>query len=203
MWQTFLFVDVFIDVPNFGSVLKYEYKFAFSYHQKQKVQNWIFHSVAKITKMSHSNFHAENDNNFWCESQVQKMLASLAMMQNETFLSDFDTLWLRFVTMAKLGHFEANIPISFVLVVHLLPRFPLPRYKSWLEWRIKKREQSKHCIHSSIRSKINFQLSVPTAKYKTNQIAQRWKIKEKVDFLSKRAKRALNVMEGCDKKTCT
>ena len=39
----------------------------------------------KITKMSHSNFHAENDDNFWCESQVQKMLASLAMMQNETF----------------------------------------------------------------------------------------------------------------------
>ena len=117
------------------------------------------------------------------------------------FLSDFDILWLRFVTMAKLGHFEANIPISFVLVVHLLPRFPLPRYKSWLEWRIKKREQSKHCIHSSIRSKINFQLSVPTAKYKTNQIAQCWKIKEKVDFLSKRAKRALSVMEGCDKKS--
>ena len=42
---------------------------------------------------------------------------------------------------------------------------------------------------------------MPTAKYKTNQIAQCWKIKEKVDFLSKRAKRALNVMEGCDKKS--
>ena len=116
-----------------------------------------FPQCCKITKMSHFNFHAENDDNFWCDSQVQKMLASLAMRQNETFLSDFDILWLRFVTMAKLGHFEANIPISFVLVVHLLPRFPLPRYKSWLEWRIKKREQSKHCIHSSIRSKINFQ----------------------------------------------
>ena len=50
VWQTFLLVDVFIDVPNFGSVLKYEYKFAFSYHQKQKVQNWIFHSVAKSPK---------------------------------------------------------------------------------------------------------------------------------------------------------
>ena len=60
--------------------------------------------------------------------------------------NDPNTYVVSRLTNANAGQFVATIPISFVLVVHLLPRFPLPMYKFWLE-KSRKKEQNLKCIN--------------------------------------------------------
>ena len=62
-------------------------------------------------------------------TKISNMLSILVLAEyGSPFFSDQTLL-----TIARAEHLKARNPISFVLVVQRLPKFPLPMYKFWLK----------------------------------------------------------------------